>query len=223
MPELSGIHSADEHLRHRAGNQTSSLSSWRSWWRQSFLWLYPSTSSPLVSKEMPELSGIHSADQLSRTRLESPCQERLPVSNNHNRDDASAGLSRIEVGTDGLPHRKLPALITTKPNRGRGTVLQEGNEGDLHRRPISSNDGTQLYNAEPLTLEEPAGRAPRIKMLPQPGRVRTRQSSRKERRDFMDLSPHENLIKLYTRACYLCLLSSQSPFRVPGPSGARCS
>src|SRR6202158_4463501 len=33
----------------------------------------------------------------------------------------------------------------------------------------------------PLTLEELAGRAPRVKMFPQPGRVKTRQSSRKER------------------------------------------
>jgi hypothetical protein len=61
----------------------------------------------------------------------------IPVLENHNRDDAGAGLPRIEVGTDGLLHRESTALITTKPNRRRGTSLQEGDEGDLQCRSIA--------------------------------------------------------------------------------------
>jgi hypothetical protein len=75
----------------------------------------------------------------------------LPVLDNHNRDNAGAGLSRIEVGTDGLLHRKSAALITAKPNCGRGTSLQEGDEGDLQCRPISTDDGTELYHADRTT------------------------------------------------------------------------
>jgi len=60
-------------------------------------------------------------------------------------------LSGIEVGTDGLLHRESAALITAKPNRRRGTSLQEGDEGDLQRRSIPSDDGTKLYRADRTT------------------------------------------------------------------------
>jgi hypothetical protein len=72
-------------------------------------------------------------------------------SNNHNRDDASAECARIEVGTDDLLHWELAALIATKPNRGRDARLEEGDKGDLHRRPVFTNDRAQLYNADRTT------------------------------------------------------------------------
>ena len=72
-------------------------------------------------------------------------------SNNHNRDDASAGYARIEGGTDDLLHGELVALIATKPNRGRGTRLQEGDKGDLYRGPVFTNDLAQLYNPDRTT------------------------------------------------------------------------
>ena len=40
----------------------------------------------------------------------------ISVSSNHNRDDAGAGLSGIEIGTDGLLHGELAALIAAKPD-----------------------------------------------------------------------------------------------------------
>ena len=72
-------------------------------------------------------------------------------SNNHNRDDASAGCARIEVGTDDLLHWELAALIATKPNRGRDARLEEGDKGDLHRRPVFTSDRAELYNADRTT------------------------------------------------------------------------
>jgi hypothetical protein len=72
-------------------------------------------------------------------------------SNNHNRDDASAGSPRVEGGADRLLHRKLAALIAAKPKRGRGARLREGDKGDLHGRPVFTNDRAQLYNADRTT------------------------------------------------------------------------
>ena len=72
-------------------------------------------------------------------------------SNNHNRDDASAESPRVEGGADWLLHRELVALIATKPKRGRGARLREGDKGDLHRPPVFTNDCAQLYNADRTT------------------------------------------------------------------------
>ena len=52
---------------------------------------------------------------------------------------------------DRLLHRELAALIAAKPKRGRGACLQEGDEGDLHRRPVFTNDRAQLYDADRTT------------------------------------------------------------------------
>jgi hypothetical protein len=75
---------------------------------------------------------------------------------NHNRDDAGAGLSWSEVGSDALLHGEPAALIATKTNGGRGTVLEKSDKRDLHRRSIVTDDRTELHNADHTT---DAGRA----------------------------------------------------------------
>ena len=67
-------------------------------------------------------------------------------SNSHNRDDAGAGLSWIEFGTNGLLHGESAALIAAKTDRRRSPGLQEGDKRYLHRRPIVTNNRTELYN-----------------------------------------------------------------------------
>src|ERR1700730_15406550 len=67
---------------------------------------------------------------------------------NHNRDDTGAGLSRIEVGADGLLHGELAALIAAKSNKGRSSVLQEGDQRDLDCRSIVTDDGAKLHHTD---------------------------------------------------------------------------
>lgn len=68
--------------------------------------------------------------------------------NNHNQDDTVAGVSQGKVRTHHLVDGKLAALVTTEPDRGRGTVQQKGDKCDSHRRPTPTDDSTQLYDAD---------------------------------------------------------------------------
>jgi len=109
---------------------------------------YPKAAHPAVQLRREAVEGYGKRIEVE---IEPSVPRRSLVPENHDHDDASAGLSWIEVGTDGLLHRKSAALITTKPNHRRGARLQEGNKGDLHRRPVFTDYRTELYNADRTT------------------------------------------------------------------------
>jgi hypothetical protein len=78
----------------------------------------------------------------------SEVRSSILASNNHNRDDTGAGLSRTEVGADGLLDGEVAALIAAKSNKGRSSVLQEGDKRDLDGGSIVTDDGTKLHNTD---------------------------------------------------------------------------
>ncbi len=72
----------------------------------------------------------------------------MPASRDHDLHDAGTGLSRGESCLDGLLHGEPVAFIAAKANRGSGTILQESDKRYLHRRPIVTDDRSELYNAD---------------------------------------------------------------------------
>ena len=69
-----------------------------------------------------------------------------PASNNRDVKNVGARPAWIEFGANSLLHGKAAALVPTEPDRGRSSVLQEGDECDLDGRPVFANDRTELHD-----------------------------------------------------------------------------
>lgn len=69
-----------------------------------------------------------------------------PASNNRDVKNVGARPAWIEFGANSLLHGKAAALVSTETDRGRSSVLQEGDECDLDGCPVFANDRTELHD-----------------------------------------------------------------------------